>query len=644
MTKLRTALAACTALMAVQAPAQAQDYGQYAFETMRELALTYPGRFTGAPGTGTTFFAAADYMAGRLGTGAVRQEFTSTRGPSQNVIVTMPGETDRFIVVGAHFDTAGTSPDLQGVDDNASGAGLLTELAAHMSGMETQTGLVFNAFGAEEIGLQGARHYVDTLNATQRANLAGMINIDSLITGDFMYGHAGSNYLANPDNLAFWSRAHAIADELGIDLRSNPGLNPDYPILTGCCSDAAAFEGFDIPILWLEATNWQIGDLDGYDQTTNPAIPGGRTWHNPVTDNWDFLREALGEDRFEQRMRDYARLMTRFLTEETGADLVAAAQDAGQTAAQIADLAGRQHDQLSALSMNAAGSRLDAPGAIGQFVPTVTIEGSLTPSGSSAFGSDGSGALAARVGGGWQLDETLGFGGHLAYARSGDDLDQGDIEAKGYQIALDAAYRQGADWAVGAVSWGKSDLSGTRDFTLRSGLGETIVQRDFDWQTNAYTLGARVQAGRDFQTATGVTFGPTLGLDYRRTRIGAFGEGSDRRAIAYDSQSVESFEISLGARAATDVQLAGRPVTLAATGALIHDLAEGAPAQIRVTDSQGTARTLGLAGRDRNFARVGLSARTAISALADGWVSVESRLGHDAGSQATVGAGLGLRF
>jgi hypothetical protein len=48
-------------------------------------------------------------------------------------------------------------------------------------------------------------------------------------------------------------------------------------------------EGYGIPILWLEATNWDLGDLDGYTQTDSPLIPGGSTWHDPTEDNWAFL-------------------------------------------------------------------------------------------------------------------------------------------------------------------------------------------------------------------------------------------------------------------------------------------------------------------------------------------------------------------
>lgn len=654
MRTIKAALASTALICAT--PALAQDFGAYGYDTMRDLALNYPGRFTGAPDSGTTFFNAAQYMRDRLsfgGNAVVRQDFTTTGGPSQNLVVSMPGASDRFIVVGAHFDSAGPSPDLQGVDDNASGAGVLTELAAHMTGLSTDVGLEFVAFGAEEYlespiepgSLQGSRHYVDTLGG-RRDDMAGMINIDSLITGDFMYAHAGIEYLENPALLSLWTRAHAIADELGIDLRSNPGRNPTFPINTGCCSDAAVFEGYGIPILWLEATNWDLGALDGYTQTDNPLIPGGSTWHDPTEDNWDFLLAALGPERFEQRMRDYARILTRLLVEETGADLVASSQDAALSAAQIADLATRQQADLAALSLRATRDRLGADAPFGQITPSIAVQGLATPDSSATFGRDGGAALMARAGASYQVAPGLSLGGQLAYARTGDDLRSGDdLESTAYQLSLDAAYAMNDDWVIGAVSWGKSDLEGTRDFVLRSGLGATIVERDFDWSTNAYTLGARVQAGRDYALASGVTYGPVVGLDYSRTRIGGFSEGSgDRRAVTYAGQAIESLEVQLGGRVGTDLAVAGRDVTLSAQGTLVHDLAEGAPSRIRVTDSTGNDRRVTLDGQDRNFARIGLSAQTALSDQADAWVTLDSRIGHDAGSQATVGAGLGLRF
>lgn len=85
----------------------------------------------------------------------------------------------------------------------------------------------------------------------------------------------------------------------------------------------------DIPVLFIEATNWELGDLDGYEQTDNPAIPGGSTWHDPAEDNKEVLTNALGQERIEQRMRDFSRLLTRLVLELTNADLLASTASGG---------------------------------------------------------------------------------------------------------------------------------------------------------------------------------------------------------------------------------------------------------------------------------------------------------------------------
>lgn len=646
-TKMRHHLAALLATTAAfsAAPTLADDFGDYAQDTIETLVFDYPGRFTGS----TVFPNAADYMAGRLSVGDAspfRQVFDTSAGSSQNVIVEMPGETDAYILVGAHFDTAGTHADLQGVDDNSSGAAVLTELAGHMSGLDTETGLVFNAFGAEEIGLVGSSHYLDQMTAEQRDNLAGMINIDSLITGDFMYAHAGTNYLNNPQLKSLWTRIHAIADELDIDLRSNPGLNEHYPVDTGCCSDAAPYEALDIPVLWMEATNWNLGDLDGYTQTDNPKIPGGATWHNPELDNWDVLTDALGEDRIPQRMHDYTLLLTRLLVEETGADLIASSRNASIAAAQMADQVTRQQDDLMAYSLRAARGRLTMPGQIGRFTPNVSVEGLARPGDADDFGIDGGTALAAHLGGFWQFSDTFSLGGNLSYQRSRDDLSEGgDMTAKGAAVGLDMAWRRDATWAVAGINYAKTGLEGNRSFSMLSGLGVEILRRDFDLDTDAYTLGASVEGGYDFGDTADLSYGPVAGLDYARTRIAGFTEsGGDRRAIGYAEQDYESLELQLGGQARQIVSLGGNNVALSARAAYIHELADGAPEIATITDSSGTSRNVLIAGSDDSFGRIGLAAETQFTPNAIGWLSVDGRVGHDAGSQTTVGAGVAVRF
>lgn len=636
-------LLASSALLA--APAVSGGFGDYAHETLEVLVFDHPGRFTGS----TVFPEASDYMATRLGFGGdqvTRQEFDTSRGPSHNLLVQMPGQSDDFIVVGAHFDTAGSFEDLQGVDDNGSGAAVLTELAAHMSGLETDTGLVFAGFGAEEIGLLGSRHYVETMTGAERGNIAGMINIDSLITGDFMYAHAGTNHLDNPDLKSFWTRIHAIADELDIELKSNPGLNPHYPADTGCCSDAAPFQDLDIPVLWLEATNWELGDLDGYQQTDNPAIPGGMTWHDPELDRWDVLTAAFGEDRIPDRLHDYALLLTRLLVEETGADLIASAADAARGAALMGDLVIRQQNELADRMAQGARARLAQPGEIGRLTPTIAVQGLALPRDSSTFATDGGSALSVFAGGFYQLDENLSFGATITSQHSGDDPEAGgDMEARGVGVGLDMAWQRDAVWAVASASFAKTGLSGTRSFAMTSGLGTEILRRDFDFDTDAYSLGARVEGGYDFTTPGGLRYGPVLGLDYNRTRITGFGEsGSDRRAMHFDEQDFESLELHLGGQVSQQMELSGRSVTLSARAAYVRELADGRADRITLTDSLGTQREQALVGADDSFGRIGLSAEMQLAPDASGWVFMDGRVGHDAGSQLAIGAGLGMRF
>jgi hypothetical protein len=98
----------------------------------------------------------------------------------------------------------------------------------------------------------------------ERANTLWMVNIDSIVTGDRLYFHAGPlTYAKDPKAGHARDRALAIAAGLGITAATNPGLNADYPKGTGCCSDQAAFDEAGIAVVNLEATNWELGDKDG---------------------------------------------------------------------------------------------------------------------------------------------------------------------------------------------------------------------------------------------------------------------------------------------------------------------------------------------------------------------------------------------
>ena len=108
-------------------------------------------------------------------------------GYSQNVILTVPGISDKTIIVGAHYDGV----DNNGISDNASGTVVLLESAQRMLYLDHYYTIVYIFFGAEEVGLIGAYYYVDSLTAEEKENIVLMINIDVIFDGSVLFYAAG---------------------------------------------------------------------------------------------------------------------------------------------------------------------------------------------------------------------------------------------------------------------------------------------------------------------------------------------------------------------------------------------------------------------------------------------------------------------
>ena len=338
------ALALAAAMFAV--PALAAPPGELAAKEARHVAGTFPGRMAGTPKEDM----AARYLADRLlAMGykpGLHRFFTSytfnwASKPervhddrtliSTNVIAERRGTSGKQIVVGAHYDTRIPrserdlernigGPKLEGLDDNASGTGVLLELAQAFAKANPQHTIKFIAFGAEEIGLKGAIEVVNRMSPTERAATLWMVNIDSIVTGDRLYFHAGpKTYAKDPKAGHARDRALAIAAGLGISAATNPGLNSSYPIGTGCCSDQAAFDEAGIPVVNLEATNWELGDKDGYQQTAvSKSFPDGYSWHLVDIDNRAHLEANLPPGRLEERARDAVRILVPLVSELAG--------------------------------------------------------------------------------------------------------------------------------------------------------------------------------------------------------------------------------------------------------------------------------------------------------------------------------------
>lgn len=217
---------------------------------------------------------------------AKRQKYTyKVKGKtynSQNVVAAVKGTPKKvdpsrpLVIIGAHYDAR---IEGAGADDNASGVGVMLEVAHRMAKKKLPYDLKFVAFGSEEspAGEKGSEHFVESMSKQDIKRATVMINYDSLIVGDYMYVHAGQNKKT-------WARDRMLklVDKYQLAIRTQPGWNPDYPagITPNGFSDYSSFNKAGIPIVAFESTNWEIADLDGYTQTEQY----GSFWHTPDDD------------------------------------------------------------------------------------------------------------------------------------------------------------------------------------------------------------------------------------------------------------------------------------------------------------------------------------------------------------------------
>ena len=112
-----------------------------------------------------------------------------------------PDTPDKVVVVGAHLDSVLAGA---GINDNGSGTSVILETAIQMAkqNLKPQQQMRYAFWGAEESGLLGSTHYVDTLTDDQLAEIYANLNFDMLGSTNyvrFVYDGDGS---ADPDGLA----------------------------------------------------------------------------------------------------------------------------------------------------------------------------------------------------------------------------------------------------------------------------------------------------------------------------------------------------------------------------------------------------------------------------------------------------------
>lgn len=230
-------------------PAPTRDPGIFesdgAMEHVRALSVEIGYRLAGTEGDAE----AAAYITQRLealGWRVERRPFPLPQGgESWNVVALPPRFDDRepYLLIGGHYD----SLNGPGANDNASGIGVLLELARVLDERPANIPVVFVAFGAEERQPTpdrpqphhvGSRHYISQMSADARANLVAMMNIDMVGHGDTIQcGRMSTGPREGTE------RCLARARDLGVAARER--VTPDW-------SDNGSFlrEGMNAAWLW----------------------------------------------------------------------------------------------------------------------------------------------------------------------------------------------------------------------------------------------------------------------------------------------------------------------------------------------------------------------------------------------------------
>jgi Zn-dependent M28 family amino/carboxypeptidase len=170
---------------------------------------------------------AAAYIAARLaeiGYTPRIDEFPIVDGlTSRNVVVRSEGRSERVLVIGAHMDSKPPSP---GANDNASGCGVVLEIARILASQPVTATVEIVFFGTEElVGGPGQHHfgsdyYVSRMSEAEQANTAGMISVDMIAVGENLHART---MLRGPQTLSDFVLSQAAATGVEMTFLKDPG-------------------------------------------------------------------------------------------------------------------------------------------------------------------------------------------------------------------------------------------------------------------------------------------------------------------------------------------------------------------------------------------------------------------------------------
>jgi Peptidase family M28/PDZ domain/PA domain len=183
---------------------------------------------------------------------SLRVDIQATHARVDNVLAYLPGKTDQYIIIGAHYDHLGRGDSNSlapsqigqihpGADDNASGTAGVLELARMFAPMKGKLdrGILFASFSGEELGLLGSAEWVKEPTLPLDKCIA-MLNMD-------MIGRIKDNkvYIGG---VGTGSTFKAVLEQA--QKQSNSGFKFEYSAGGYSASDHTSFVAKKIPVLF----------------------------------------------------------------------------------------------------------------------------------------------------------------------------------------------------------------------------------------------------------------------------------------------------------------------------------------------------------------------------------------------------------
>ena len=144
------------------------------------------GAPVGIPVVSVSFDKGVEFAATSGLTVRITADTTSELRMTENVIAqSRTGRADNVVMAGAHLDSVPAGP---GFNDNGSGSAAILEVALQMAKVKPNNAVRFAWWGAEEGGLLGSTHYVNSLSKEQRADIALYLNFDMVGSPNYVFG------------------------------------------------------------------------------------------------------------------------------------------------------------------------------------------------------------------------------------------------------------------------------------------------------------------------------------------------------------------------------------------------------------------------------------------------------------------------